>query len=140
MTPPKCHPRTRRAVLRKIIDRVNDLDRVALFLCLYGPAGAGKSTIAQTIAELLEKAGLVAAAFFFCRNALTGCNDKTPLVVTLVRLDLDKCAASSSHHHKPALFQHCEHVYKIHLSAHKHKMQHDYDYIALYPNRDPPTE
>jgi len=31
----------------------------------------------------------------------------------------------------------CEHVYKIHLSAHKHKMQHDYDYIALYPTETP---
>jgi hypothetical protein len=23
------------------------------------------------------------------------------------------------------------------LTAHKHEMQHDYDYMALYPNRDP---
>ena len=23
------------------------------------------------------------------------------------------------------------------LTAHKHEMQHDYDYVALYPNRDP---
>ena len=55
--------------------------------------------------EPLEEAGLLAAAFFFSRNA-TGRNDKTPLVATLVRLDLGKCAASSSHH-RPALLQHC---------------------------------
>jgi len=81
--PPKCHPHTRRAILRKITDWVKDPNKVALFLWLYGPAGAGKSAIAQTIAELLEKAGLLAAAFFFSRNA-AGRNSKTPLVATLV--------------------------------------------------------
>ena len=81
--PPKCHPHTRRAVLKKILDWVKDADTVALFLWLYGPAGAGKSAIAQTIAELLEEAGLLAAAFFFSRNA-AGRNDKTLLVATLV--------------------------------------------------------
>jgi hypothetical protein len=81
--PPKCHPHTRRAVLKKIMDWVKDPNKVALFLWLYGPAGAGKSAIAQTIAELLEKLGLLAAAFFFSRNA-AGRNDKTRLVATLV--------------------------------------------------------
>jgi hypothetical protein len=81
--PPKCHPHTRRAVLKKILDWVKDPNKVALILWLYGPAGAGKSAIAQTIAELLEEAGLLAAAFFFSRNA-AGRNDKTPLVATLV--------------------------------------------------------
>ena len=80
---PKCHPHTRKAVLKKITDWVKDANKVALFLWLYGPAGAGKSAIAQTIAELLEKAGLLAAAFFFSRNA-AGRNDKAPLVATLI--------------------------------------------------------
>ena len=81
--PPKCHPHTRKAVLKKIEDWVKDANKVALFLWLCGPAGAGKSAIAQTIAELLAKAGLLAAAFFFSRNA-AGRNDKAPLVATLV--------------------------------------------------------
>ena len=81
--PPKCHPHTRRAVLRKIKNWVKDANKVALFLWLYGPAGAGKSAIAQTIAELLKKTGLLAAAFFFSRTA-AGRNDKKPLVATLV--------------------------------------------------------
>ena len=81
--PPKCHPHTRRAVLKKIMDWVKDANKVALFLWLYGPAGSGKSAIAQTIAELLEKAGLLAAAFFFSRNA-PGRDNKTPLVATLI--------------------------------------------------------
>jgi pantothenate kinase-related protein Tda10 len=62
--PPKCYPHTRRAVLKKIIDWVKDVDKVVLILWLYGPAGAGKSAIAQTIAELLEEAGLLAGASF----------------------------------------------------------------------------
>ena len=57
--PPKCHPHTRKAVLKKIVEWVKDMDKVAMFLWLYGPAGAGKSAIAQTIAELLEEAGLL---------------------------------------------------------------------------------
>ena len=81
--PPKCHPRTRKAVIKKIMDWVKDPTKVALLLWLYGPAGAGKSAIAQTIAELLEEAGLLAAAFFFSRNAAER-NDKTRLVATLV--------------------------------------------------------
>jgi len=81
--PPKCHPHTRKAVLKKIMDWVKDPNKVALFLWLYGPAGAGKSAIAQTIAELLEELGLLAAAFFFSRNA-AGRSDKTRLVPTLV--------------------------------------------------------
>jgi hypothetical protein len=81
--PPKCHPHTRRAVLKKIEDWVKDADKVAMFLWLYGPAGAGKSAIAQTIAEILEEAGQLAAAFFFSRTA-PGRNNKTPVVATLV--------------------------------------------------------
>jgi len=65
------------------MDWVKDEDKVPLILWLYGPAGAGKSAIAQTIAELLEKEGLLAAAFFFSRNA-AGRNEKTPLVATIV--------------------------------------------------------
>ena len=81
--PPKCHPHTRKAVLKKIMDWVKDANKVVLILWIYGPAGAGKSAIVQTIAELLEKAGLLAAAFFFSRN-VAGRNDKTALVATLV--------------------------------------------------------
>jgi len=81
--PPKCHPHTRKAVLKKIMDWVNGADEVALILWLYGPAGTGKSAIAQTIAELLEEAGLLAAAFFFSRSA-SGRNNETSLVATLV--------------------------------------------------------
>ena len=48
---------------------------------MYGPAGAGKSAIAQSIAELCE--ALLAASFFFSRTA-AGRNDNSRLVSTIV--------------------------------------------------------
>ena len=52
-----------------------------LVLWMYGPAGAGKSAIAQSIAELCE--ALLAASFFFSRTA-HGRNDHSMLVATIV--------------------------------------------------------
>ena len=52
------------------------------FLWVYGPAGAGKSAIAQTIAELCVEAKLLAASFFFSRTS-AGRNDNSRLVATL---------------------------------------------------------
>jgi len=101
--PPKCHPHTRRAVLKKIMDLVKDANKLALFLWIYGPAGTGKSAIAQTIAELLEELGLLAATFFFSRNA-AGRNDKTRLVPTLV-YQLVKCIPEIRAHVLEALEQ-----------------------------------
>ncbi|KIM37001.1 hypothetical protein M413DRAFT_31172 [Hebeloma cylindrosporum] len=82
--PPKCLPRTREAILRKIMDWVERCpENKGLFLWLYGPAGAGKSAIAQTIAERCEELGLLAASFFFSRTA-AGRNDISRLVSTIV--------------------------------------------------------
>ena len=67
--PPKCHPNTRIAVLEKILNWVlKNAGRKALILWLYGPAGAGKSAIAQTIAEKLFAQKLLLASFFFSRT------------------------------------------------------------------------
>ncbi|KAF9471115.1 hypothetical protein BDN70DRAFT_998720, partial [Pholiota conissans] len=81
--PPKCHPRTREAIIKKIMEWIKDPDKLARFLWMYGPAGAGKSAIAQTIAELCHQANLLAAAFFFSRTA-AGRNSKTNLINTLI--------------------------------------------------------
>ena len=83
--PPKCHPKTREAVLKKIMDWVQglgELERRCYFMWLYGPAGAGKSAIAQTIAELCDELKLLAASFFFSRTA-PGRNDHSRLIATL---------------------------------------------------------
>jgi len=81
--PPKCHPRTRIAVLDKIMNWVTNAAKLCLIIWLYGPAGAGKSAIAQTIAELCHKEILLAASFFFSRNTPTR-NDEILLITTLV--------------------------------------------------------
>lgn len=80
--PPKCHPHTRQAVLKKILDWLDDPTNVQLFLWLYGPAGAGKSAIAQSIAEICHEAGILGATFFFSRTGSLR-NDKTHLIATL---------------------------------------------------------
>jgi hypothetical protein len=81
--PPKCHPHTRKAILQEIMDWIKDNDRLTRFLWLYGPAGAGKSAIEQTIAELCYQMNLLAATFFFSRS-VNGRNDKTFLITTIV--------------------------------------------------------
>jgi len=68
--PLKCHENTREAVLRKIMDWIISHDpdtRDKLIIWLRGAAGAGKSAIAQTLAELCEEQGLILASYFFGR-------------------------------------------------------------------------
>jgi len=50
---------------------------------LYGPAGTGKSAIAQSIAELCHKSNLLAASLFFS-HAAAGRSDESRLIPTLV--------------------------------------------------------
>jgi len=81
--PPKCHPNTRLAVLAKImrwIKREEDLDTFIMWM--YGPAGAGKSAIAQTIAEMCDEEMLLLASFFFSRNDPSRSTVK-PLIATI---------------------------------------------------------
>jgi len=81
--PPKCYPKTREAILAKIEawvkERPENEDRLVLWM--YGPAGAGKTAIAQSIAELCE--AFLAASFFFSRTA-QGRSDNSRLVATIV--------------------------------------------------------
>ncbi|KAF8968854.1 hypothetical protein BDZ97DRAFT_332891 [Flammula alnicola] len=66
---PRCHPKTRLAVLEKIMRWIlGSEDRNALIMWLHGAAGAGKSAIAQTIAERCYEAKLLIATFFFARS------------------------------------------------------------------------
>ena len=66
--PPKCHKRTREAILNKIMDWVKKkIDTDTFIMWLYGAVGAGKSAIAQAIAELCEEHKLLLASFFFFR-------------------------------------------------------------------------
>ncbi|KAF9559313.1 hypothetical protein CPC08DRAFT_527371 [Agrocybe pediades] len=73
---PPCHPNTRVAILRTIMERITGQrmyeDGVTRstptpdrFIILTGPAGAGKSAIASTIAGRCYEEGRLLASFFF---------------------------------------------------------------------------
>ena len=82
---PKCHPNTRVAVLQKIIDWIlgrDPLTRNALIAWLHGPAGSGKSAIAQSIAEWCYEQGILVASFFFSRFDSTR-NHARSLIATI---------------------------------------------------------
>ena len=81
--PPKCHPHTREAILKWIMLWVDDPVNEAQIMWMFGPAGAGKSAIAETIAEICFRQGKLAASFFFSRNA-PGRNNETRFISTLV--------------------------------------------------------
>ena len=67
---PKCHPNTRVAVIQRIIDwLIGDIAFAALILWLYGAAGAGKSAIAHSLAEICARDGWLLATFFFWKSA-----------------------------------------------------------------------
>ncbi|KIK52383.1 hypothetical protein GYMLUDRAFT_208078, partial [Collybiopsis luxurians FD-317 M1] len=66
---PRCHPGTRESILKDLKSWIY-LDRYGpnSVQWLYGPAGAGKSAIAQTLAESLARDQNLAASFFFWRS------------------------------------------------------------------------
>ncbi|KAF5314312.1 hypothetical protein D9619_011750 [Psilocybe cf. subviscida] len=83
---PKCHPNTRIAVRDRIESWALHIDPEttdASILWLSGAAGAGKSAIAQTLAEDLHSRGLLVASFFFGRSDPTR-NHARSLVPTIV--------------------------------------------------------
>ena len=51
--PPNCHPDTRKAVRKIILDWIHKESIASSFFWIYGPAGAGKTAILQAIAEFL---------------------------------------------------------------------------------------
>jgi hypothetical protein len=81
--PPKCHPNTRLAVLTKIMKWIKWEEGLDAFIMwVYGPAGAGKSAIAQTIAKMCEEEMILLASFFFSRNDPSRSN-VNPLIATI---------------------------------------------------------
>jgi hypothetical protein len=64
----KCFEGTQEAIITKIVEWINDCGN-HLICWLSGPAGFGKLSIAQTIAEQCLDDGTLAASFFFLCNA-----------------------------------------------------------------------
>ncbi|KAF5327180.1 hypothetical protein D9619_004392 [Psilocybe cf. subviscida] len=78
---PKCDEGTRTSMLREMKNFVQQGGPSSVFW-LHGPAGIGKSALAQSLALSLKDEGDHAASFFFSRTA-PGRNDGNQLIVTL---------------------------------------------------------
>ncbi|RXW11787.1 hypothetical protein EST38_g14068 [Candolleomyces aberdarensis] len=62
---PKCDEDTRVEVIGEIRDCIEDLESPHYLLCMTGAAGAGKSALQQTIAEICSTNNTLGSAFFF---------------------------------------------------------------------------
>ncbi|TFK65100.1 hypothetical protein BDN72DRAFT_740254, partial [Pluteus cervinus] len=65
---PRCHPDTRKAVKQSLILWPDNL-AAGPVRWIYGWAGTGKTTIAQTMAEYWAQEGRLVASFFFSRSS-----------------------------------------------------------------------
>lgn len=65
---PRCHPKTRRAVVKGVLDWIDKPPSDPKILWLEGPAGAGKTAIAGTLCELLKEQGRLGGDYFLSRN------------------------------------------------------------------------
>jgi hypothetical protein len=65
----RCDPGTRLEVIAEIEQWLDDSDKRAAICWLNGPAGYGKSALAQTIAEHYAAKGRLLGSFFFLRGA-----------------------------------------------------------------------
>ncbi|KAF8198432.1 hypothetical protein BJ912DRAFT_1139998 [Pholiota molesta] len=85
LDPPRCHPDTRVVIQNQIYDWIlmDLLIRQVWIMWMHGAAGAGKSAIMQSIAELCEKAKIPLASFFFFRTDPTR-NSTASFIATLV--------------------------------------------------------
>ncbi|PPQ94751.1 hypothetical protein CVT25_007682, partial [Psilocybe cyanescens] len=83
--PAKCHPGTREKIISAILGWVNDPTPKERALWLNGPAGAGKSAIAHSVAVLLQEISddsKYAGSFFFAKDAI-GRGDGNKLFSTI---------------------------------------------------------
>ncbi|KAJ6456922.1 hypothetical protein C8R45DRAFT_568949 [Mycena sanguinolenta] len=85
---PKCHPETRTQMLDNFRQWALAANPGPTILWLYGPAGAGKSAIMQTLARQLQAAGRLGGCFFFKRGHATRGNARTLFATIAYQLTL----------------------------------------------------
>ena len=66
---PVCHPDTRKTIIGEIMSWIGDPFRTSSVLWFNGPAGSGKTAIAQSLCKLCVAAQWLAGSFFFSRHA-----------------------------------------------------------------------
>ncbi|KAF8870273.1 hypothetical protein BD779DRAFT_1379091, partial [Infundibulicybe gibba] len=74
--PSRCYPGTRETALKTMSSWVRN--PASRYLWLYGPAGTGKSAIAQTFAEQCHQDGTLGATYFFTKGSTSGSPRGTP--------------------------------------------------------------
>ncbi|KDR71778.1 hypothetical protein GALMADRAFT_253523 [Galerina marginata CBS 339.88] len=80
---PKCYENTRVAILHRLMEwTAGRVESNKIMMWLYGDAGAGKSAIAQAVAERCSQGPSLLGGFFFSRNDPRRCTE-TSLVATL---------------------------------------------------------
>ncbi|KAF9521545.1 hypothetical protein CPB83DRAFT_865421 [Crepidotus variabilis] len=84
--PPRCAEETRTAILDTFLGWVESHVGASnsSMAWLRGPAGGGKSAIAQTLGELCQEKGLLAASFFFSRTGSIERSDAERFIPTIV--------------------------------------------------------
>ncbi|KAF4568479.1 hypothetical protein EYR40_010113 [Pleurotus pulmonarius] len=103
-TRPMCHPHTRVDILRNITEWIID-PRGSKVLWITALVGAGKSTIATTVANMYADTGRLGAFIFFNRD-LKEQSDPTNFVRTLA-YELSKCDSRIAKEIKGAVDQNC---------------------------------
>ncbi|KAJ6506562.1 hypothetical protein C8R45DRAFT_1069629 [Mycena sanguinolenta] len=86
---PKCHPETREKMLQDLHEWVLDRETQDYILWLYGPAGAGKSAIMQTLAGQLQADRRLGGSFVFKRGHRTRGNANTLFATIAYQLALN---------------------------------------------------
>ncbi|KAJ6551956.1 hypothetical protein B0H19DRAFT_900108, partial [Mycena capillaripes] len=94
---PKCHPNTRTEILEKLWNWSSKDEPNSRVLWLYGPAGAGKSAIAQSFCQQLEAEGHLGATFFFKRGHLSRGNGNKLFATIAYQLALLKESPNLKH-------------------------------------------
>ncbi|KAJ7353274.1 hypothetical protein DFH08DRAFT_739086, partial [Mycena albidolilacea] len=85
---PKCHPETRTTILDDLHSWAISHESASSIFWLYGPAGAGKSAIMQTLCQKLDHNGHLAGSFFFKRGHATRGNANMFFVTLAYQLAL----------------------------------------------------
>ncbi|KAF9526683.1 hypothetical protein CPB83DRAFT_857616 [Crepidotus variabilis] len=82
-TAPRCAEETRISAVQTLLNWAERVGLPSKLGWLRGPAGAGKSAIAQTLAETCERKGLLGAAFFFSRTGASNRADGDRFIPTI---------------------------------------------------------
>ncbi|KAJ7055066.1 hypothetical protein C8F01DRAFT_1321617 [Mycena amicta] len=99
---PRCHPETRKKILDDLFRWATTNHSVPAFNWLYGPAGAGKSSIMRSTCMRLQEKGRLGGSFFFKRGDSTRGNAKALFVTLAYQL------ASTNVDLRPSIFDQVE--------------------------------